>query len=227
MGCEFCATGRQGLRHNLSAGEIVNQLRSIPESAQITNIVYMGMGEPLDNTAEVLRSLDILTSEWGYGWSPTRITVSTIGVPAGLGELLEKSRVHVAVSLHNPFPDQRAAIMPVERSFPAQEIVKLLKKYDFSGQRRVSFEYIVLEGINHSPAHVKELARLVDGLRCRINLIRFHPNPGSDFASPPDAEMIRFRDAIARKGIITTIRSSRGEDIQAACGLLSTGKLQK
>lgn len=226
MGCAFCATGKQGLQHDLTAGEIVNQLRSIPEGGEITNIVYMGMGEPLDNVTEVLSSLEILTSDWGYGWSPTRVTVSTIGVLSGLRELLDKSRVHVAVSLHNPFAQERAAIMPVERAYHAQDIVKLLKQYDFSGQRRVSFEYIVLERANHSPEHVKELARLLDGLKCRVNLIRFHPNPGSSFVSPSDAEMVRFRDALTRKGIITTIRTSRGEDIQAACGLLSTEKLR-
>lgn len=224
MGCEFCVTGRQGLQHNLTAGEIVNQLRSIPEGGRITNIVYMGMGEPMDNTAEVLKSLEILTSDWGYGWSPSRITVSTIGVLEGLRELLEKSKVHVAVSLHNPFAEGRAEIMPVERAFPVEEVVALLKEYDFSHQRRISFEYIVFEGLNDSAEHIKGLARLLDGLKCRINLIRFHASPGSGFGSPDDAAMVRFRDALSRKGIITTIRSSRGEDIQAACGLLSTQK---
>lgn len=224
MGCEFCVTGRQGLQHSLTAGEIVNQLRSIPESGQITNIVYMGMGEPLDNTAEVLKSLEILTSDWGYGWSPTRVTVSTIGVLEGLRELIEKSKVHIAVSLHNPSSAERAAIMPVEKAYPAEKVVELLKEYDFSGQRRVSFEYIVFKGMNDSPEHIKGLARLLDGLKCRINLIRFHDSPGSRFGSPDDTQMVRFRDALTRKGIITTIRSSRGEDIQAACGLLSTEK---
>lgn len=224
MGCEFCVTGKQGLQHSLTAGEIVNQLRSIPESGEITNIVYMGMGEPLDNTAEVLRSLEILTSDWGYGWSPSRITVSTIGGLGGLRELLDKSKVHIAVSLHNPFPAERAAIMPVEKAYPAEKVVELLKKYDFSGQRRVSFEYIVFKGQNHSHDHVNGLARLLNGLKCRINLIRFHDSPGSRFSSPDDAKMERFRDSLSLKGIITTIRSSRGEDIQAACGLLSTEK---
>ena len=226
MGCEFCVTGKQGLQHSLTAGEIINQMRSIPESGDITNIVYMGMGEPLDNTAEVLKSLEILTSEWGYGWSPTRITVSTVGVLGGLKELLEKSRVHVAVSLHNPFPSQRAEIMPAERAFPIEKVVEMLKGYDFSGQRRVSFEYIVFDGLNDSPGHIKALVRLLDGLKCRINLIRFHNSPGSRFSSPDNAAMVRFRDALSHKGITTTIRSSRGEDIQAACGLLSTEKKQ-
>lgn len=224
MGCEFCMTAKQGWQHNLTSGEILNQVRSIPESDKLTNIVYMGMGEPLDNLAEVLRSLEILTSDKGYGWSPSRITLSTIGVMPALREFLDRTKVHLAVSLHNPFPDQRAEIMPGEKAFPITEVVALLKQYDFSHQRRVSFEYIVLAGLNDSPLHIKELARLLNGLKCRINLIRFHKIPGSLFFSPDDKAMLRFRDALTAKGIMTTIRSSRGEDIKAACGLLSTQK---
>lgn len=222
MGCRFCMTGRQGLAGSLTAGEILNQVRSIPEHDRLTNIVYMGMGEPLDNTQQVLRSLEVMTSDWGYGWSPTRITLSTIGVIPNLREFLDRSKVHLAVSLHNPLSEERAQIMPVENAWPIKDVVALLREYDFTHQRRVSFEYIVLDGMNATPRHVKELARLLDGLKCRINLIRFHAIPGSPFVSPPMAEMVRFRDALTAKGIITTIRASRGEDIQAACGLLST-----
>jgi 23S rRNA (adenine2503-C2)-methyltransferase len=222
MGCTFCMTGRQGLQHSLSAGEILNQMRSVEEYGRLTNIVYMGMGEPLDNLAEVVRSIEILTSDWGYGWSPSRITVSTVGVLLALKEFLDATRVHLAVSLHNPFADQRAATMPVERAWPVAEVVSLLRGYDFSHQRRVSFEYIVFEGVNDSAAHVRELARLLDGVKARINLIRFHAIAGSPLGSPDDRAMVAFRDALTRKGIITTIRTSRGEDIQAACGLLST-----
>lgn len=227
MGCRFCMTGRQGLRGQLTSGDILNQMASLPERGRLTNMVYMGMGEPLDNPDQVLRSLEILTAEWGYGWSPTRITVSTAGVVPGLRRLLDESRVHVAVSLHNPFPEQRAEIMPVERAFPVRDVVSLLRRYDFGGQRRVSFEYIVLAGMNDSPAHVKELARLLDGLKCRINLIRFHKIPGSPYFSPDDRRMEAFRDALSRKGIVTTVRASRGEDIQAACGLLSTKQMEE
>ena len=227
MGCRFCMTGRQGLRGQLTSGDILNQMASLPERGRLTNMVYMGMGEPLDNPDQVLRSLEILTAEWGYGWSPTRITVSTAGVVPGLRRLLDESRVHVAVSLHNPFSEQRAEIMPVERAFPVRDVVSLLRRYDFGGQRRVSFEYIVLAGMNDSPAHVKELARLLDGLKCRINLIRFHKIPGSPYFSPDDRRMEAFRDALSRKGIVTTVRASRGEDIQAACGLLSTKQMEE
>ena len=222
MGCRFCMTARQGLHHSLSTLEILNQVASLPERDRLTNIVYMGMGEPLDNLDNVLRSLEVLTSEWGYGWSPTRITVSTAGVLPSLRRFLEESRVHLAVSLHNPIHDERAEIMPVEKAYPIAEVVDLLRHYDFSHQRRVSFEYIVMSGLNDSPAHVKALARLLGGMNCRINLIRFHRIPDSPYFSPDSAAMEAFRDALVRKGITATIRRSRGEDIKAACGLLST-----
>lgn len=222
MGCKFCMTGRQGFSGSLTANEILNQIISLPERDRLTNIVYMGMGEPLDNVDEVLRSLEVMTAPWGFGWSPTRITLSTVGVIPNLKRFLDESDVHLAVSLHNPFHDQRVEIMPVEKVYPIQTVVELLKQYDWSHQRRVSFEYIVLEGMNDSALHVKELARLLDGIKCRINLIRFHKIPDSPFFSPDNDRMIAFRDALTRKGIMTTIRASRGEDIKAACGLLST-----
>lgn len=222
MGCRFCATGRQGLQHSLSAAEILNQIVSLPEREQLTNLVFMGMGEPLDNLDEVLRALEIITSEWGWGWSPTRVTLSTAGVLPSLRRFLDESRVHLAVSLHNPFHEERMAIMPVERAWPIGEVAALLREYDFTHQRRVSFEYIVMSGLNDSPRHIKELCRLLDGIKCRINLIRFHKIPDSPYFSPDEQAMCRFRDALTAKGIQTTIRASRGEDIQAACGLLST-----
>ena len=224
MGCRFCATGRQGLQQSLSAAEILNQIASLPERDRLTNLVFMGMGEPLDNPDNVLRALDILTAEWGFGWSPTRITLSTAGVLPQLRRFLDATRVHLAVSLHNPFADERAEIMPVERVWPIAEVVRMLRDYDFTHQRRVSFEYIVMSGLNDSPRHIRELCRLLNGIRCRINLIRFHRIPDSPYFSPDDAAMLRFRDALTARGIQTTIRASRGEDIQAACGLLSTAE---
>ncbi len=222
MGCRFCATGRQGLQQSLPPAEILNQIVSLPERDRLTNLVFMGMGEPLDNIDNVLRALDILTADWGFGWSPTRITVSTAGVVPQLRRFLDATRVHLAISLHNPFAAERAEIMPVERAWPIGQAVKILREYDFSHQRRVSFEYIVMSGRNDSPRHVKELCRLLNGIKCRINLIRFHKIPDSPYCSPDNAGMIRFRDALTAKGIQTTIRASRGEEIQAACGLLST-----
>ena len=226
MGCRFCATGRQGLQQSLTTAEILNQIVSLPERDRLTNLVFMGMGEPLDNTDNLLRTLAILTADWGFGWSPTRITVSTAGVVPELRRFLDATNVHLAVSLHNPFPEERAEIMPVERAWPIAEVADILRGYDFSHQRRVSFEYIVLAGLNDSPRHIRELCRLLNGIKCRINLIRFHKIPGSPYFSPDDAAMIRFRDTLTAKGIQTTIRASRGEDIQAACGLLSTAEQQ-
>ena len=224
MGCKFCATGRMGFRHQLSSTEIINQIVSIPERDQLTNLVFMGMGEPLDNIDNLLATLDILTSEWGMAWSPTRITVSTAGVAKSLPRLLDEQKVHIAVSLHNPFPEERKEIMPIENAYSIRQVCDILRRYDFTHQRRVSFEYIVLEGMNCSPRHIKELSRLLDGIKCRINLIRFHKIPDSPFFSPPLEKIIEFRDTLTKRGIQTTIRASRGEDIEAACGLLSTAE---
>ena len=200
MGCRFCATGRQGLQHSLSTNEILNQIGSLPERERLTNVVFMGMGEPLDNLDSLLPALEVLTSAWGFGWSPTRITVSTAGVASRLERFLEATQVHLAVSLHNPFPHERAEIMPVEKAWPIREVVEILRRYDFTHQRRVSFEYIVMSGLNDSPRHIRELCRLLDGIKCRINLIRFHKIPGSPYFSPDDRAMIAFRDALTAKG---------------------------
>ena len=222
MGCLFCFTAKQGFQGQLSAGEIVNQIRSIDEAGDVSNIVYMGMGEPFDNLDEVLKSIEILTSEWGFAMSPRRITVSTIGIIPGMLTFLEKSEAHLAVSLHTPFNEERQKLMPVQVAYPIEEVVREIKSWDFGRQRRVSFEYILFEGLNDSLAHVRELARLLDGLKCRINLIRFHPVPGTPLKSPSDKVMQDFKDALNNKGILTTVRASRGQDIYAACGLLST-----
>jgi len=222
MGCRFCMTARMGFRHHLSAGQIVNQIRSVPEHDRLTNVVYMGMGEPLDNLAEVLKSLEILTSDWGYGWSPTRVTVSTIGVLPALKTFLEQSRAHLAVSLHDPLAEGRAAMMPAERTWPIAAVVDEIRRHDFSGQRRVSFEYILFAGVNDTPQHVKAFTRLTAGLRCRVNLIRWHAIPGADFPATDEEALTRFRDQLAARGVTVTIRASRGLEIEAACGMLST-----
>lgn len=224
MGCKFCMTGRQGLSGHLTSGEIVNQIASIEEFEKLTNIVYMGMGEPMDNIDNVLRSLEILTSDWGYAWSPKRITVSTVGVLKGLQRLLEESKCHVAVSLHNPISEERTQIMPVENKDSIMDVIRMLKKYDFMGQRRVSFEYIMFDGFNDGRQHVNALVKLLNGLKCRINLISFHTIPDSKLRGSSGETMVRFRDALTNRGIMTTIRRSRGMDIFAACGLLSTKK---
>ena len=227
MGCVFCMTGKQGFQGNLSSNEILNQFRSLPEFSTLTNLVYMGMGEPLDNLNEVMKSLEILTSEWGYGWSPTRITVSTVGLLSGIKEFLGKSRCHLAVSLHSPFDEERRKLMPIQRTNTVEEVLNFIRNFDFNSQRRVSFEYILFEGMNDTPRHIKELTRILNGIKCRINIIRFHEIPGSEFKSPGLTATNNFKEALNAKGILTTIRSSRGVDIQAACGLLSTIKQNK
>lgn len=227
MNCYFCMTGKQGFKKNLTATEIINQIVSIPEFEKLTNIVFMGMGEPLDNTDEVLKALDILTSESGFAWSPRRITLSTIGITPSLRRFLDESQCHLAISLHHPFAEGRQELMPIQKAFPISQTIELLRQYDFSHQRRLSFEYIVFEGINDTPAHINELAHLLHGLDCRINLIRFHTIPQVNLHSPSEEKMIAFRDALSRKGIICTIRASRGEDIKAACGMLSTARKEQ
>jgi 23S rRNA (adenine2503-C2)-methyltransferase len=224
MGCRFCMTARQGFQANLSAGEIIAQFSRSEECGQLTNAVYMGMGEPMDNIDEVLKSLHILTAPWGWAWSPRRITVSTIGVLPALQRFLDESPCHVAVSLHNPFEAERQALMPMQKAWPLASILALLKKYDFTGQRRVSFEYILFGGVNDSSRHANELARLLQGLECRVNLIRFHSIPGSPLQPASEWQMEKFRNCLNGKGILTTVRVSRGQDIFAACGLLSTMK---
>ncbi len=225
MGCLFCMTGKQGFQGNLSPGEIINQIVTLPEREKLTNIVYMGMGEPLDNTDNVLKSIEIITSSWGLGMSPRRITVSTIGIIPAMRQFLEKSDAHLAVSMHSPFEEERKMLMPVEKVYPIKEVLKTIREYDLGRQRRISFEYIMFRGINDSERHIKELKRLLNGLRCRINLIRFHAIPGVSLESSGDKTIVSFRDGLTASGITTTIRASRGEDIMAACGLLSTKEM--
>ena len=227
MGCLFCMTAKQGFQGQLSSGEIINQIRSLPERESLTNIVYMGMGEPLDNVPEVMKSLEILTSDYGMAMSPRRITVSTIGIIPGMKEFLEDSECHLAVSLHSPFDEERKKLMPVQNVYPIQDVLQVIKDFDFGRQRRVSFEYIMFKGVNDSSKHVKELCRILDGIKCRINLIRFHPIPNTPLDGSDEQTIEFFKDQLNKKGITTTIRRSRGMDIFAACGMLSTKELVK
>ncbi|MDR0566583.1 MAG: 23S rRNA (adenine(2503)-C(2))-methyltransferase RlmN [Prevotellaceae bacterium] len=223
MGCKFCMTARMGFRHNLTSGEIINQIFGVPRSGQLTNLVFMGMGEPMSNIDSLLESLEVITAPWGMGWSPARVTVSTVGVLPALRRFLDESRCHLAVSLHSPFADERRALMPVQKAFPAEDVVALIRRYRWTGQRRVSFEYILFDGLNDTPRHAAALARLLGGFECRVNLIRFHRIPGSELRGSPPQAMERFKEMLLQRGLLTTIRASRGEDILAACGMLSAG----
>ena len=227
MSCLFCMTGRQGFTANLTAHQIINQIQSLPEADQLTSLVFMGMGEPLDNTAELFKAIEILTAPYGYAWSPKRITVSTIGITKGLQRFLDECDCHLAVSLHSPYSEERLDMMPAERAFPMQGILSMIKQYDFAHQRRVSFEYIMFKGLNDSPKHARALASLLKSIPCRVNLIRFHAIPDLDMESADTYKMESFRDILNQNGILCTIRTSRGEDIFAACGMLSTKENQK
>ena len=239
MACTFCMTGRQGFHGNLSVASILSQFIAVEESQELTNAVFMGMGEPLDNLENVMRAIEVLTADWGFAWSPKRITLSTIGVTTQLGGrgivwkgveyknvnplkfFLDNCKVHLAVSLHNPFFEERLALMPAEKSFPLEKTLKLIREYDFTGQRRVSFEYTMFNKVNDSKRHADRLAQLLRGLECRVNLIRFHSIPDSPLESSPMQVIEHFRERLQASGITATIRASRGEDILAACGMLS------
>ena len=224
MNCLFCQTGKQGFEGNLTAADILNQICALPEREKLTNIVFMGQGEPMDNLDNVLKVTQILTADYGFAWSPKRITVSSVGVKNKLKRFLDESDCHVAISMHSPIPEQRAMIMPAEKGMSIKDVVALMHQYDFTHQRRLSFEYIVFGGQNDSMMHAREIVRLVEGLECRVNLIRFHQIPDVDLHGAPDEKMESFRDYLTKHGVFTTIRASRGQDIWAACGLLSTKK---
>ena len=230
MGCKFCMTGTLGFHGHLSAADILNQIFEIDQlqitnhQSPLTNLVFMGEGEPMDNLDNVLRVLEIMTADYGCAWSPKRITVSTVGIPA-MKRFIEESECHLAVSMHNPFSVERATIMPAEKMMSITDVVALLKQYDWSHQRRVSFEYICWAGENDTPRHAKELLRLLKGLNCRINLIRFHAGVEDiknerRFPASDSKQMEWLRDYLTENGLTTTIRRSRGEDILAACGML-------
>ncbi len=227
MNCLFCQTGKQGWQGNLTAADILNQIYALPEVEQLTNIVFMGQGEPMDNLDAVLRVTEIMTADWGWQWSPKRITVSSVGVRGKLKRFLDESPCHVAISMHSPLHEQRQQLMPAEKAMPIEETIELLKQYDFTHQRRCSFEYICFGGMNDSPLYGREIVRLLQGLECRVNLIRFHEIPNVNLPASDEKRMEALRDYLTSHGITTTIRASRGQDIFAACGLLSTAKRNK
>jgi len=225
MNCLFCQTGKQGFEGNLTAGDILNQIYSLPERDRLTNIVFMGQGEPTDNLQNVLTATQIMTAEGGFAWSPKRITISSVGTKS-LKRLLDESQCHIAISLHAAQHELRAALMPIENSTRIADVVELLRQYDFSHQRRLSFEYIVFAGENDTLEHAKKIIQLTRGLHCRVNLIRFHHIPDTHLRGASEETMLRMRDYLTAHGVFTTIRASRGQDIFAACGLLNTAHKQ-
>ena len=227
MNCLFCQTGKQGWHGNLTTADILNQIYALPERDRLTNIVFMGQGEPMDNLDSVMNACDVLTSDWGFAWSPKRITVSSVGIKGKLKRFLDESECHIAISLHSSLHEQRLSLMPAEKAMPIAEIVSLLKQYDFSHQRRCSFEYICFGGMNDSMTFAREILQLLEGLECRVNLIRFHEIPGVALPSSDERRMESLRDYLTHHGVMTTIRASRGQDILAACGMLSTARQSK
>lgn len=222
MKCHFCMTGRQGFHGNLTATQILNQVMSVDNASDLTNLVFMGMGEPTDNLEAVMRAIEVLTAPWGLAWSPRRITVSTIGNIPALKRLCEQTDVHIAVSVHAPRSTTRRQLMPVENAWPVSDVMALLRKYDFAHQRRLFVEYIIFKGLNDSTADAERLARLISGTRAHVNLIRFHHVPGTeDLDGVDDRHMEAFRDRLNSLSVNATIRASRGEDIDAACGQLA------
>ena len=221
MGCKFCMTGRQGFHGHMSAADIISQFIAVDESDRLTNAVFMGMGEPLDNYDNVMRAIEILTADWGFAWSPKRITVSTIGVLPNLKRYLDECKCHLAVSLHDPFGPERLSVMPVQGAWPVQEVIDLIKQYDFTGQRRVSFEYTMFAGFNDTKVHADALIRMLKGLECRMNLIRFHKIPDFPYETSSNVIIEAFKQRLNNSGLMTTVRASRGEDILAACGMLA------
>lgn len=230
MNCEFCQTGKQGFNGNLTPADILNQIYTVNTlhiaDGGLTNIVFMGQGEPLDNYDAVKQTIDILTAAYGWAWSPKRITVSTIGLKKNLSRFLNETECQLAVSLHFPLHEQRLQYMPAERQFAIEGIIELLKQYDWSHQRRLSFEYTMFDGVNDTTVFAKELVRLLKNLPCRVNLIPFHQIEQTTLTPTPMDKITSFRDYLTRHGVYTTIRISRGQDIQAACGLLTTKALQ-
>ncbi len=222
MNCLFCQTGKQGWQGNLAAADILNQILALPERDSLTNIVFMGQGEPMDNLDAVLRSIEVLTAAWGFAWSPKRITVSTVGIRGKLKRFLDESECHIAISMHSPLHEQRLQLMPAEKAMPLQDTIELLQQYDFTHQRRCSFEYICFNGLNDTPVYGREIVRLLEGLECRVNLIRFHEIPSVNLPASDEKRMESLRDYLTAHGVFTTIRASRGQDIFAACGLLTT-----
>lgn len=226
MNCHFCMTGKQGYHGNLTANQIINQVLSVPESESLTNVVFMGMGEPMDNLQEVMQAIEVMTAPWGLAWSPKRITVSSIGKIRELTQLVEQTNVHIAISVHSPYHAERASLMPVENAYPINKVMRMLSNYDFAHQRRLSLEYIMFNGLNDDMEHAQALEQLIDRQPIRVNLIRFHAIPGVNLKTSDEERMVRFRDYLNSRGIICTIRRSRGEDIFAACGMLA-GKNKK
>jgi 23S rRNA (adenine2503-C2)-methyltransferase len=227
LDCQFCATATLGLQRNLEPGEIVGQVLRAREAAApepLTNYVFMGMGEPLANYDRLVRALTILTARWGLGISPRRITVSTVGLVPQMERLVRETSVHIAVSLTAARDELRDELMPINRRYPLAELIGACKRLDLPRRKRVTFEYVMLDGVNDTMRDAEELIRLLHGVRAKVNLIPFNPFPGSRFGRSSDEQIERFQERMLAAGLHATVRISRGRDIQAACGQLAAAE---
>lgn len=222
MGCPFCATGRYGFHGNLTAGDIVNQVTSVAEAGKINHVVFMGMGEPMDNYDNVMKACEILTAEWGLSVGASNITVSTVGLQPATRLFIEKSNCNLTLSLFSPFPEERKAIVAAERNSPASEIIGIMKSFTARRKRRFSIAYVMMAGINDSDRHLEELIKILGNSRIRINLLPYHNSCSNKLASSTMERMIHFRNELNASGISASVRKSRGQDINAACGLLAS-----
>ena len=225
FGCAFCYTGTMGLERNLTAGEIIGQVvgvvRILAPGQRLTHVVYMGMGEPLANYAATVKSLRLLTDPLAFGFSPRRITVSTVGLVGGIEKLArENLRVNLAISLHATDNEVRDRLMPVNRGFAIEELLAACRRFPLPFRQRMTFEYVLLEDVNDARQDAVRLARLLKGIRAKINLIPFNDWEGSRFARPPLPRILAFQGVLLEQGITATVRWSKGEDIGAACGQL-------
>jgi 23S rRNA (adenine2503-C2)-methyltransferase len=220
MGCKFCRTARFGFHGNLEVHHILNQLFSVDEKKLINHIVFMGMGEPMDNYTNLIKSIEILTSEWGFAIAYRNITVSTVGINPGLMNFLENNRCNLALSLHSPFEEERRMLIPAEKVYSFRELLSRMKSYKPARKRRITVQYTVIGGLNDSEKHLQELISLLKDSHLKLNLIAFHPFETCDFKAPEPEKLKYFLNTLNNTGVFTTLRKSRGEDIGAACGLL-------
>lgn len=223
MGCPFCATGQYGFRGNLSAGDILNQVLAPDTGGKVTHVVFMGMGEPMDNLDNILRACEIMTAPWGMALSPGNITVSTVGLTPGVRKYLDLCSCNLALSLFSPFTEERLRWVPAESIYPASEVIEVMKSARPVKKRRMSVAYVMIKGLNDTPGHLEGLKYLLQGTGIRVNLLPYHSVPGdSNICSPQDL-MHHFKHELVISGISASIRKSRGADIKAACGLLASG----
>lgn len=227
--CSFCASGKAGFIRNLMPAEMVNQLLSISQdlpSQKITHVVFMGMGEPLDNYANLIKAIRIINHPYGFNIGARKITISSCGLPEEIKKLAhEKLQVELSVSLHAGNNELRSSLMPINKIFPLEKLIPACRQYLRITNRIITFEYVLMKGINDRERDIKEVIRLLSGLKCKINLILYNSFEGAKFCPPTVREAVEFEKRLRTAGIFTTLRQSKGEDINAACGQLRLKKL--